>query len=102
MAGKTQGEQIRELWINVATLTERVNNVREDIARVEAAHSRTAAALAELDKKVAVIDERLGELKKGLEEANRRRSALLPPVVGGIAGGLVALLAQLVVFLLRG
>src|SRR5260370_38323009 len=101
MAGKTQGEQIRELWVNVATLTERVNNVRGEIARVEAAHSRTVAALSELDKKVAVIDERLGELKKTVEEANRRRFALLPPLVGGLAGGIIALLGQALVFLLR-
>jgi septal ring factor EnvC (AmiA/AmiB activator) len=101
MADKTQGEQIRELWINVATLTERVNNVREDIARVEAAHTRTVAALAELDKRVAVIDERLGELKKAVEEANRRRFALLPPLVGGLAGGIIALLGQLLFFALR-
>ena len=101
MPGKTQGEQIRELWGNVTTLTERVDTLRREFGRVDAAQQATATALAELDKKVAVLDERLGELKKIVEEAKRKRFALLPPLVGGLAGGIIALLGQLLFFLLR-
>ncbi len=60
----THDEIIRELTKEVATLNERVNTLREQ----------------------------LSELKRGLEEASKKRWALLPPVLGAVVNVLLAAL----------
>jgi spore coat protein CotH len=86
MPRKTDGEKIDELEKTVAALVERVDNVRE----------------AMIDKeRLAVIEERLNELKKGIEEAGRRQWAIVPPIVGGLVGAILALLIQLALSYIR-
>jgi hypothetical protein len=66
----THDEIIRELTKDVAVLNERVNTLREQV----------------------------NELKRALEEASKKRWALLPPIVGAvisvILGALVAYLVS--------
>ncbi len=86
MARKSDGEKIDELEKIVAALQERLNNVREEKS----------------DKAtVAVIEERLNELKKIYEEAGRRRWSLAPAIIGGIIGAVLGFLAQLALTYLR-
>jgi hypothetical protein len=64
MARKTDGEKIDELVVTVATLTERLDNVREE----------------------------LRELKRELDEARRRLWLIVPPLVAAlVSAGLTAL-----------
>jgi hypothetical protein len=51
--------------------------------------------LAELRMKVAVLEERLNELKRAGEELGRKRWAMLPPLIGAVVGALLTLLIQL-------
>jgi hypothetical protein len=57
--GKTNTETIRELEIAVATLLERVDNLREIAARLDAPLTKTAESLMKVDKQVAVLEENL-------------------------------------------
>jgi hypothetical protein len=68
MARKTDGEKIDELVVTVATLTERLDNVREE----------------------------LRELKRELGEARRWLWLIIPPLVAALASaGLTALVGYL-------
>jgi len=77
MARKTDGEKIDELVTVVATLTERLNAVREEIE-----------ALPGLITKVAVQEQQFNELRNRTEEASRRRWSLVPAIVGAVLGGI--------------
>ncbi len=86
MARKSDGEKIDDLEKIVSTLVERVDNVRD----------------AMIDKeRFAVIEERLNELKKTVEEAGRRRWAIVPSIVAGVTGSILTLLGQLALAYLR-
>ena len=86
MARKSDGEKIDELEKLVAALQERLDNVREQmIDRV----------------RVGVIEERLNELKKTIEESGRRQWLLVPAIIGGIVGAVLAFLAQLALAYLK-
>src|SRR5438309_830993 len=80
MSRKSDGEKIDDLEKIVSTLVERVDNVRD----------------AMIDKeRFAVIEERLNELKKTVEEAGRRRWAIVPSIVAAVIGSILTLLGQL-------
>ena len=86
MGRKTDGDKIDELEKLVATLIERVDNVRKEMIDKE---------------RLAVIEERVNELKKSVEEASRRRWSLWPPIIGGVIGAMLTFVAQLVLKLIR-
>jgi hypothetical protein len=67
MARKTDGDKIDELEKLAARLVERIDNVRQEMADKE---------------RLAVLEERVNELKRTLEEAGRRRWSVLPSLVG--------------------
>ncbi len=94
---KSQGDLLRELSDTVATLVERVHNARAEIVRVDTAHTKTAETLAEVSKQAAVMAERLGELKKNLEESSRRRWL----IVAALVGSLLTFLGNLVLLFWR-
>jgi hypothetical protein len=85
MPSKTNEDKIAELEKLGAMLVERVDNVRNEMMDRE---------------RLAIIEERLNEFKKSVEEATRRRSALTPVIVGAVAASvltfLLTLLAQLI------
>lgn len=68
MARKTDGEKLDELGLLVATLTERVNNVRDE----------------------------LKDVKRELEESRRRLWLIVPPLLAAlVSAGLMALVNYL-------
>ncbi len=85
MPRKTDGERIDELEKLVATLLERLDNVRREMIDRE---------------RLAVIEERLNEFKRTVEESSRRRWSVVPAVIGGIVGA-AFFLAQLGLTYLR-
>jgi hypothetical protein len=86
MPRKTDGEKIDDLEKLVATLTERLDNIRREMIDRE---------------RLAVVEERLNEFKRTIEEASRRRWSLLPPIIGGIIGAVLTFVAQLALTYLR-
>ena len=84
MAGKPLAEQVQELTKLAATLTERVDHARKDIERVDAAQSRTADALTEIHRDVAVLREQLNGLRSRVEEAASRRWGLLTLILSAL------------------
>jgi hypothetical protein len=51
--------------------------------------------------RLAVVEERLNEFKKTIEETGRRRWALVPSIIGGIIGAVLGFLAQLALTYLK-
>jgi hypothetical protein len=101
MPGKTQGELIRELGALGATLTERVDHLREDIGRIEAGQTRTTEALSSFSTRMAVLEQQVGDIRKMAEESSRRRWALVPPFLAAVIGSLLTLLGQFLFSYLR-
>jgi septal ring factor EnvC (AmiA/AmiB activator) len=97
MAGKTNTEAIRDLENTVAMLGERVESLRRDIERVETAHAKTVESLTRLTTQVAVLEARLADLQKKLEESERKRWMIWLAVIGS----LLTLAANLVLSFLR-
>jgi hypothetical protein len=81
MAGKTQGEKIDELQQNMATLTERLDNL------VRFLESQDVPGLL---TRVALLEQRVEDLRHGKEEWARRLwvivGALLSAAVGALFG----------------
>ncbi len=89
MGRKSDGEKIDELEKLVATLVERLDNVHNELQGIREDQDKTVEVLNNLKTNFAVIDERLGELKKGVEEAGRRRWAIVPSVIGATIGAVL-------------
>jgi hypothetical protein len=84
VAKPTLGEIVHGLMGSSASHAERIENHRAAIGRIEAAHSKTAEALAETRRQLAVVKERLNELKKVYEEASRRNWLIVVAFVGSL------------------
>jgi hypothetical protein len=96
----TPTEKINELSRVMATHVERLDNVRKDVDAINGGFQKTNDSLHEALTKLAVIEERLGELKKGLEESSKRRWAIVPSLVGGVIGGVLGFLGHFILRLL--
>jgi len=83
MPGRTQGDKIDELEKLVATLVERVDSVRREMTD---------------GKKFAVVEDRVNEIKRNIEETGRRRWSVIPAVLGAIVG---AVLGSFISFFLQ-
>ena|SRR5438552_3779564 len=94
---KSQGDKIDELSQLTATLTERLDSVRRDIETVNVRGQRLDDSFQEVRRNLAVIDERLSEMKRGLEESDRRRWSIVPSLIGALIGGGLTFLGQLVI-----
>jgi predicted nucleic acid-binding Zn-ribbon protein len=94
---QTPTQRINELSQFMATLTERMDGVRRDVEAVSSKCQKTEDSLHEVKRTVAVIEERLTEMKKGIDESGRRRSAVVPSLVGAIIGGLLSFLGQIAI-----
>ena len=94
---KTNSEKIDDLSQLTTTLNERLDTVRRDVEALDARERKGEESLNEVKMKLAVLEERLNEMKKGLEEATRRRWSVVPSLIGAIIGGILAILGQIVV-----
>ena len=79
MTRKSDGEKIDELEKIVSTLVERLDNVRREMIDRE---------------RLAVIEERLNEFKRIVEETGRRHWSIWSSFVGGVIGAIVAFIGQ--------
>ena len=77
---------IAEVSEAVAIVIERLDGLRREVTVGVEHSSKHDESLNEVKTKMAVLEERLNELKKGLEEASRRRWSVLPSVIGGYGG----------------
>ncbi len=90
MPGKTHGELILELSESKATLTERVDNLRAEVEKVEEKVSAVDNLVTDLDKKVTLHQQYFLELRQERKEVMRRAWMIVGPVVGAIIGALLA------------
>ena len=86
MPAPTNTESIRTLERQVAVLEEQVATVRSESTEREQRHTKTADALKEVEKKLAVLDALYGETKRGLEEGDRKRWQLTVGLILAILG----------------
>jgi predicted nucleic acid-binding Zn-ribbon protein len=94
MASKTNTERIDDLSSLAATLTERVDNTREDVVRLEAANTRATEALSEVSTQITRLEHQVGDLRKAAELSGKRWWSLLLVLVGAVIGGMLTILAQ--------
>lgn len=97
MPQPTQGQVVHELVKTVAGLDERLNNVRADITRLTETQTRTVESVNQMKTHLAVLDERLAELKRVFEEGLRRRWL----IIGAFVGSLLTFLGNLILTLSR-
>ena len=82
MSRKTDGEKIDELQILVATLVERLDSTRKEM--VDRAD-------------FAVVEDRLNEPRRNIDESARRRWSMWPAIVGALIGSVMAFLGQIAI-----
>ena len=97
MPGKTNTDLIRELGITTANHEARINELAENIRRIDAAVTKLADTLAQVVTRLTVLEEKFAELKKSLEESDRKRWMLTLAVIGTF----LALVANLAITFLR-
>jgi hypothetical protein len=102
MAGQAHGPKIDELMRLTATLEERMHNVRKEVEGIHNEQDSLFDAHKVLDTKVAVIEERLNEFKRTIEEAGRRRASFLPPLLAVLVGSALTVVTQLIIAYFRG
>jgi hypothetical protein len=97
MAGKTNTEKIDELAKLVATLSERLDNVRETVKEIRAQQLETSPRLADFSTRTALVELQITDLRKAAEEGGRRRWAVIPALIGAVIGSLLTFLGQLAI-----
>ena len=78
----TNSEEIRKLSTTVATLEERLDNTRAENTRLDAERLKLSDLVMSNDRKLAVIEDNVKELKRILEERERRRFMIFLSVFG--------------------
>lgn len=78
MPRKSDGQKVDDLMVNMAALTERLDNARRDLDR-----------LFDLTIRVALLEQRLNDLQQGWERWLQRLWMLLAPLVGAVDGSLL-------------
>ncbi len=80
----TNSDAIRDLTKTVATLEERLDNARKEIERVDTKGKKIYANLIEVDKRLALIEERSAEIRKTSDENDRRRWTVSLALIGSL------------------
>ena len=101
MPPQTTTDIIRKLGESVSALFAQVEHGKEGLSRVEAAQEKTTDAVQELRTQLAVIRERVDELKKVIEESGRRKFSLGQGVLCAVLGAVIALAGQIAVMYLK-
>ncbi len=94
---RTQGEKIDDLSQLTTTLNERLDNVRRDVEGITIRCGKVDDVLTEIKTRLAVIEERLGELKKAKETGSNRWWAILPPLIGVLIGSVLTFVVQILI-----
>ncbi|HET6573224.1 MAG TPA: hypothetical protein VFG68_06455 [Fimbriiglobus sp.] len=101
---KSSTEQIREVAMELATITERLNNFRDSLSERRLANEKLAEKMAELAiqttdlrQEIALLRQRLDDHLKRVEEWDRRRWMLY----GLLIGAILSFVANLIVALVR-
>jgi hypothetical protein len=97
MTNEVSTDTIHELELSVKRLIERVDQTRREVARIEAAHVKTAEVLARTVTDLAVLHEWVSGLKKAPARIDYVRWAVTVAVVGSF----LALAGNIAVTLLR-
>jgi len=87
----TNTDKIRELELNLATLNERVSNLREDLKRHEGMTDEIKKLLRGLENTSTSMDHRLSEAEKKLSESSSRRWEIFRLVLAVVLGSALTL-----------
>lgn len=105
---KSPTEQFREVMMELATITERLNNFRDSMGEQRSANVRSADKVAELTtqiadirQEIALLRQRLDDHLKRIETWDTRRWGLIAALVVALFGAALSLASGLIVTLAR-
>lgn len=78
----TSADLIRELQINAAVLTERLAKHADDLGRIDPTLTRQTESVSQLATRVAVLETKVSEFQRYLEESARRRWGVYMALLG--------------------
>ena len=86
MPSKPQGDLLREHGERLATLDERIDQIRRDSVRIELAVARLESASSEIDQRLVVTIRDVEKLEQKLDEIHSRRWDLWKLVLAAVLG----------------
>jgi outer membrane murein-binding lipoprotein Lpp len=94
--GDTNSAKIAKLEQTVATLNERLDNLREDVRRVSQAAGDSQKQFQDVDKRLAVAARDLDDFRKRLDDLLARRWELWKLVLAAFLGSVLTIAAGFV------
>jgi predicted nucleic acid-binding Zn-ribbon protein len=79
---------------SLATLVERIDNLREDLRRLEKLAQESLKSTQDLDLRFSLIDHRVTEIEKRLNEHSSRWWELAKLFIAGFLGGALTLAVE--------
>lgn len=99
MPGESQAKLIRDLQVGVGTLDERISALRNEFGQFGLPELREK--VSQIGERLAVIEDRVTELKRLKEEGERRHWQFLYIAAGAISMLLFNVIVQLLLALVR-
>lgn len=97
MAKSNAEKSIDEMKIVIAVLDERVTVARKELDASAEERKVNDGKFTEVEKRLAVLDDRVSDLKKAAEEAAKRSWTLWQMLLIAFVGGLITLAGQFMV-----
>jgi chromosome segregation ATPase len=98
---KTNSDLIREIASALQTAETRVDNLQRDVDRLRVNLEKNVEASNDVAKDVVALTERATELKRAVEEADRKRWQLTLALVGSLIAFILSLVANLILLIVR-
>jgi len=92
----TNTDKIDELTRLVAVLTERLDNVRNEVQSLDKEQDGTDERLVTLGNRLILVEERVSELKRASDETAKRGWAFWHLVLSAILGASLTLIVQFI------
>ncbi len=80
----TNSEEIRGLVVGVAKLEERAEGFREEIINGNSERAKLTDSLNAIDKRLTVLEDRFAEVRRLVDEKDRRRWTIIVAVIGSV------------------
>jgi septal ring factor EnvC (AmiA/AmiB activator) len=91
MPGETNTDKIRKLELDLATLDERVDNIRKNLEKQDVFVSKLDEQIRELGNRVSIVEHWVSAVEKRLDELLSRRWELWKLMLAAFLGSVLTL-----------